>query len=90
MWANLLRAIFPAHSDASWTWRRRMAFAGAAVNLSGIIAAIWADFRPEHANMVMAACQTGFIATMGVYAGLATMDDNLKRKAGTPADTTAQ
>lgn len=76
----LLRAIFP-QSDAGWTWRRRMAFAGAAVNLSGIIAATWFPFSEAHASMVMGACQAGFLATMGIYAGLATVDDNLKRKA---------
>ena len=80
MWKFLREAIFPSNSDASWTWRRRMAFGGAAINLSGILAATWAGFDPAHASMVMSASQTGFVATMGIYVGLATVDDNLKRK----------
>jgi len=86
VWAAIGRAVFPA-GDASWMWRRRMAFTGASVNLSGIIAATWFPFSDAHATMVMGACQAGFLATMGIYAGLATVDDNLKRKDATNALT---
>lgn len=87
MWSTILRAVFPPNGDPNWTWRRRMAFAGAAVNLSGIIAATWFPFDLPHASMVMTACQAGFLATMGIYGGLATVDDNLKRKTPTPNET---
>ena len=75
----LLRAIFPP-SDQNWTWRRRMAFSGCAVFLWGIVYAI--RFEPDHAwgSVVLTNCILGFSGTLATYVGIATMDDNNKRK----------
>ena len=74
----LLRAIFP-HSDPTWQWRRRMAFAGCGVFLSGILKVIWWSGDIAHDSMVMTNCAAGFGATLALYAGLAVADDKFKR-----------
>jgi hypothetical protein len=75
----LLRAIFPP-SDTNWTWRRRMAFSGCAVFLAGIIEGVWFEPDTLRATMVIDKCSLGFGATLGLYLGIATVDDNNRRK----------
>lgn len=80
MWQALRQAIFLPGSDPSWAWRRRMAFAGCAVFLSGILKVVWWPSGDlPHDTMVMANCATGFGATLALYAGLAVADDKFKR-----------
>lgn len=79
MWRALQHAIFTG--DRNWAWRRRMTFAGCAVALFGVLHAIL--WEPDHAwgAVVLTNCCALFGATLTIYAGLATVDDNLKRKA---------
>lgn len=74
-----LAALFPPSNEA-WTWRRRMAFSGCAVFLWGVVYAI--RFEPDHAwgSVVLTNCIGGFSVTLTAYLGIATMDDNNKRK----------
>jgi hypothetical protein len=66
MWRALLTEIFP-QSDKSWTWRRRMAFAGCGVFLWGIVYSI-AFMKGESLQIaVLGQCIAGFLATMGIY-----------------------
>ncbi len=79
MWQSLHHAIFLPGSDPTWSWRRRMAFAGCAVFLSGVLKTIWWPGDIAHDSMVMTNCVTGFGATLALYAGLAVADDKFKR-----------
>jgi hypothetical protein len=71
-------AIFTG--ERSWAWRRRMAFAGCSVFLWGIVYAI--RFEPDTARMtaILSFCVPGFGTTFAAYAGLAGLDDHLKRE----------
>lgn len=79
MWSFLRHAIFLPDSDPAWAWRRRMAFSGCAVFLSGVLKVVWWPGDIAHDAMVMSNCATGFGATLTIYAGLAVADDKFKR-----------
>lgn len=77
-WQALYSGFFAG--ERSWAWRRRMVFIGCAVFLAGVVNSIWFDQDLAHATMVLTNCATGFGATLTIYAGLAVVDDNLKRE----------
>lgn len=80
MFRTFAAAIFPHHSDKGWTWRRRMAFTGAAVFLFGIIHAI--RFEPDKAwaSVVLLQCIGGWVTTMGIYYGGSYADKKLQNE----------
>lgn len=86
-WRALGRFMFPS-SDPTWQWRRRLAFAGCAVGLWGYVHAV--RFEPDKAwaGVVLATSAGFFVTCMGIYAGLATYDDNKKRQAEVAKETT--
>lgn len=70
--------------DPSWAWRRRVLFTGCAVALACVVHATWFEPDKAWAAVLLAQSWTAFGGTAALYAGLATYDDNKKRKAGEP------
>jgi hypothetical protein len=62
--------------DPAWAWRRRVIFAGSLVFLSGVAKAIWLPTDIARDSMLITNCGALFTATLGIYAGLTTIDDH--------------
>lgn len=73
------QAIFPP-SDPNWAWRRRVAFAGCTMALSGVAKATWFEPNHEWGAILLAQSWAAFAATAGLYFGLAVTDAHLKRE----------
>jgi hypothetical protein len=80
MFKFLRHAIFVG--DPTWAWRRRLLFTGCAMALAGVATAQWFTPDTAWAAVLLAQSWAAFGATAAIYAGLATYDDNQKRKAG--------
>lgn len=78
-WRRLDRAILPP-SDPKWAWRRRMAFAGCAVQLWAIVYAV--AFTPDTARMtsILGFMVPGFAVNLGTYLGIAAVDAHNERE----------
>lgn len=63
----MLRALAAAalFARGTWFWRRVMALAAAAVELTGILHATFGDHDLAHATMVMSNCQQGLALVLG-------------------------
>lgn len=80
MFKALRDAIFIG--NPGWAWRRRVLFTGCAVALSGVATAQWFTPDTAWAAVLLAQSWAAFDTTAALYAGLATYDDNQRRKAG--------